>query len=60
MLILSEDDDRSPPLLVKWSQSAGWIYDLLNDKEIAANLPQDVKEKGWKLIQEYEKFTSLM
>lgn len=54
------EDDKRVPLLAKWSQSASWIYQVLKNPELAAALPPALKEKGWKLVQDYEKHTSLM
>ena len=60
MLVIPEDDTNANPLLKGWSQSANWMYELLTNPDISAALPQEMKDRGWKLIQAYERHTGLM
>jgi hypothetical protein len=60
MLLIPEDDERANPLLRNWSQCAVWIDELLNNTEIVASLPPEMKERGWELIRSYDKATGLM
>jgi hypothetical protein len=42
-----------PPLLVKWSKSSLWIYKLLNDEMLSKHIPQEMRDEGWEMIQDY-------
>ena len=60
MKVLEDDDGRTPWLMVRWSDTANWIYHVLNDDRIKEHLPQEVRDEGWKLVADYDKATGLL